>query len=293
LQTTWNRRFRKGLTIGSQWTWAHSIGNTGGSNEAQTTQNPLNFEQDRGNNAFDVRHSLNATALYELPFGRGRARLSNAPSALDAVLGGWEVGGVINARSGMPVDLTIARNDIAYRVNATGRIVDRPLISNGQIATTPVINNPYGGAFRSNRRPTVVAGVSPYLSNPDDRRVFLNPVAFTLPAPGEFGNLGRWALHGPPLAQLDLTLHKKFSLTERHNVEFRAEIYNILNHTNFANPVSRLNNALGVGANQLQPGQPFTAAAAGGSFGLVTSTVTKDVGLGASRQMQLSLRYSF
>ena len=50
-----------------QWTYGHSIGNTGGSNEAQTTQNPFNFEQDRGNNAFDVRHSVNVSVLYQLP----------------------------------------------------------------------------------------------------------------------------------------------------------------------------------------------------------------------------------
>src|SRR4029077_15622569 len=67
LQTTVNRRFAKGLTAGFQWTYAHSIGNTGGSNEAQTTQNPFDFGQDRGNNAFDVRHSANVSVLYALP----------------------------------------------------------------------------------------------------------------------------------------------------------------------------------------------------------------------------------
>jgi hypothetical protein len=284
LQATVNRRFSKGLTIGSQWTWGHSIGNTGGSNEAQTQQNPFNFRQDRGNNAFDVRHTFNATALYALPFGRQRGR---------RIFGGWELGGVYNARTGMPVDLTVARNDIAYRVNETGKIVNAPIVSNGAILTTPVVNNPWGGAFRSNRRPSVVAGVNPYLKNPGDKRALLNPAAFTLPAPGEFGNLGRWALKGPSLAQLDLTLHKRFPIRENHAIEFRGEVYNVLNRANFANPVSRLNNALGTGANQLQPGEPFTQAAAGGSFGMSNSTVTKDVGLGAGRQVQLSLRYSF
>ncbi len=76
-------------------------------------------------------------------------------------------------------------------------------------------------------------------------------------------------------------------------MEFRSELYNIFNHTNFANPVSRLNNALGTSSNQIQPGQPFTQAAAGGTFGMSTSTVTKDVGLGASRQIQMSLRLNF
>ncbi|MCL5746375.1 MAG: hypothetical protein M1541_20995, partial [Acidobacteria bacterium] len=288
-----NRRFSKGLTIGSQWTWAHSIGNTGGSNEAQTQQNPFNFAQDRGDNAFDVRHSINATALYQLPFGRGQAYMKHAPKWADGLFGGWELGGVLNARTGLPIDLTMARNDIAYRLNGTGQLVDAPVVSNGMILTTPVVNNPWGGAFRGNRRPSVVAGVNPFLSNAGDKRVLLNPAAFTIPAPGEYGNLGRWALHGPSLAQLDLTLHKRFKITERHAFEFRAEIYNILNHTNFANPVSRLNDSLGVGGTRLQPGQSFTQSAAGGSFGMATSTVTKDVGLGASRQIQLSLRYNF
>jgi hypothetical protein len=281
---TAHRRFAEGLTVGAQWTWGHSIGNTGGSNEAQTQQNPFNFEQDRGNNAFDVRHSFHATALYTLPFGKRRARL---------LAGGWSIGGVLNARTGMPIDLTLARNDIAYRLNRTGQFVNGPVVEGGQVLTTPVVNNPWGGAFRSNRRPSVVAGASPYLKNPTDKRAFLNPAAFTIPAPGEYGNLGRWALKGPGLAQLDLTLHKRFELGEGHAIEFRGEVYNVLNRANFANPVARLNNALGTGVNQLQPGQPFTAAAAGGSFGMITSTVTKDVGLGAGRQVQLSLRYSF
>ena len=67
----------------------------------------------------------------------------------------------------------------------------------------------------------------------------------------------------------------------------------MLNRANFANPVSRLNNSLGIGSNQLQPGQPYTAGGGGRQFRDATSTVTKDVGLGAGRQMQLSLRYSF
>ena len=88
-------------------------------------------------------------------------------------------------------------------------------------------------------------------------------------------------------------LHKRFPITERVNFEFRTEIYNIFNRANFANPSARLNNSLGVGVNKLQPGDAYTAAAAGGSFGLMNTTVTKDVGLGASRQLQLSLRLNF
>ena len=200
----------------------------------------------------------------------------------------------MNGRTGLPIDLTMARNDIVYSVNATGQFVAAPIVDvSGKILTTPVINNPYGGAFRSNRRPSVVSGVSPFLSDPTDKRVFLNPAAFMVPAPGDFGDLGRWALHGPSLAQLDLTLHKRVNLTERVNVEFRAEVYNILNHTNFANPVSRFNDALGTKSTQLQPDRPYSYKTGGSTFGRSTSTLVRDVGLGASRQIQLSLRLNF
>ncbi len=90
LQMSANRRFGNGLTIGSQYTWAHSLGNTGGSNEAQTAQNPFDFSMDYGNNAFDVRHSFNASAMYQLPFGRGR-KYANSESTRRSMR--WSVAG--------------------------------------------------------------------------------------------------------------------------------------------------------------------------------------------------------
>ena len=94
------------------------------------------------------------------------------------------------------------------------------------------------------------------------------------------------------MSQFDLTLQKKFHITERVNTEFRFEAYNLYNKANFANPVVRLNNVLGTGNNQLQPGVPYNAIA-GGSFGTVLQTVESSVGLGAQRQVQLSIRVSF
>jgi len=286
LQTTVNRRFAKGLTTGFQWTYGHSIGNTAGSNEAQTTQNPFNFGQDRGNNAFDIRHSANASVLYQLPFHLGNRFAQSA-------LGNWEVGGIWNGRTGLPVDITISRPDIISQVNATGQYVG----TFNAATTTAVINNPYGGAFRNNRRPDVVAGVDPFLTNPADGRVMLNPAAFSVPKPGTFGNLGRFALHGPGLEQVDFTVHKKFNLGEARNLEFRAEVYNILNHTNFANPPAVLSNALpGTAASVgtfLQPGQAYTSTTSGSAFGIANATVSRDVGLGSQRQLQMSLRLNF
>jgi hypothetical protein len=205
---------------------------------------------------------------------------------------GWELGDIYNARTGLPVDVTISRPDIVYQVNGTNQFVQSPVVTGGEVMTTPVVDNPYGGAFRSNRRPSVVAGVDPFLHN-GDKRFFLNPAAFTFPQPGQFGNLGRYALHGPGLSQLDFTTHKKFTIDEKRNVEFRAEFYNILNRANFANPPAVLATGLGTAANQLQPGQPYSPAVAGAAFGVFNSTVSKDVGLGAQRQIQFSLRLNF
>lgn len=291
LQTTINRRFSKGLTLGGQWTYAHSIGNTGGSNEAQTAHNPYNFGYDRGNNAFDVRHSMNVTALYELPFGKGRRYGSSLGRAADLALGGWDVGGIVNARSGLPIDVRITRPDIVYVNSATGQVFNSPVLVGGVPVTQPVVNVPGGGASRDVRRPDVVAGVNPFITGAG-KTVYLNAAAFSTPAPGTFGNLGRGALHGPGISQMDLTLSKRFAVTERINVQFRAEAYNIFNRANFDLPVARLNNVLGTATNQLQPGQPYTSGA-GGTFGQIQGTVEKVVGLGASRQLQLSLRLNF
>ncbi len=147
-----------------------------------------------------------------------------------------------------------------------------------------------------------MAGVSPYLST-SDKKLYLNPAAFMIPQAGTFGNLGRNAWVGPGLSQLDVTLHKKLPITEKVNMELRAEIYNIFNHANFANPPATLGAGLPSGFNVtpgsepaptgIQPGQPYTASAAGGAFGRFSSTVANTVGLGAQRQIQLSLRLNF
>jgi hypothetical protein len=91
-------------------------------------------------------------------------------------------------------------------------------------------------------------------------------------------------------------IEQEFAITERLNLEFRGEAYNIFNHANFANPGNlRLGQGIGSGpsAAGIQPGQPFTAAAAGGNFGTLNSTVSNQIGLGTNRQLQLALRLNF
>ncbi|MCC6393974.1 MAG: TonB-dependent receptor [Bryobacterales bacterium] len=305
LQMTINRRFSTGFSLSGQYTYGHDIGNSAGSNEANTAQSPYDFGLERGNNNFDIRQSANFAMLYDLPFGRGKKFRANSNNTMQMLAGSWQVGGLLNLRSGVPIDVLMVRPDIAYHDTRDGLIYSSPVVdTNGTIYTFPVVNTPGGGASRNVRRPDVVAGVNPYRNQ---GLQFLNPAVFSLPAPGSFGNSGRNGLHGPNLSQFDLTASKRVFVTEGKNIEFRAEIYNLFNHANFANPGNiRLREPLPAGGtfpggvvpaanfrNSLQPGQAFSSATAGGLWGTLNSTVANQIGLGTNRQVQLSLRFTF
>jgi hypothetical protein len=316
LQMSLARRFSSGLTLNSQYTFSRSFGNTSGSNEARTAANnarALNeFDYDNGYNNFDVRHTFNLSALYDLPIGKGKKM--DLGSVGNALLGNWGVGAILNGRSGLPLEIGIVRPDVVIQCrNAAGCAVPGgTTFPNGFVAQLPstinaanplppgfmaVVNTPSGGASRNVRRPDLVPGVNPYLSND---RLTLNPAAFATPAPGTFGNVPRNFLRGPSFRQFDVVLNRRFRFSEKMNLEFRTEIFNIFNHTNFDIPGSRLNLALptlagGVAStsNVVQPGQAYTQSAAGGTFGLLRQTVVRDVGLGTSRQIQFALRLNF
>ena len=291
LQSTIQRRFSRGLSMGMQYTWAKELGTSSGSNEAATSQQPYAygaaaFAAEYGRGTFDIRHSLNATALYELPIGHGRALSLNGVA--DTIAGGWQLGGTMNFRGGVPIDVLITRPDVAYVGNTgtpiAGQVSASPVVTGGVVQTTAVMEVPGGGNSRNVRRPNIVPGVSPYLKS---GRQWLNPAAFTAPAPGTFGNSRRNNYTGPVLAQLDTTLKKTVSVGEKLAFEFHADVYNILNHPNYANPGNaRL-------AQVLTPGTPFTSANAGSNWGALSSTVGNQVGIGSNRQIQLSLRASF
>ncbi len=280
-QTSLQRRFNTGVTLNAQYTFGKSYGNTAGSNEAATAGNlarkTADFDYDNGYNNFDVRHTFNISAIYALPFGKSLTGLSKT------LLHGWEAGAILNARSGLPIPVQITRPDVLY-VDAAGNY-----FGNAAAGRTAIINTPGGGNSRNVRRPDLIAGVDPFLNK--DRSI-INPAAFAIPKPGTFGNLVRNQIHGPKFVQQDLIVAKKFRLTESANMEFRTEVFNIFNVTNFANPPAQLPNTFGAGAT-LQPGQPFTTALAGSAFGVVNRSVERTVGLGTQRQIQFALRLNF
>jgi hypothetical protein len=290
LMLSLTRRSSNGLSLNAQYTLSRSFGNTGGSNEALTAANNARtldqFDYDLGYNMFDVRHTFNVSALYSIPYGRSRR--NPATGVADAILGGWDVGGIVNARSGLPIDVRITRPDVVY-IDSAGNAFTNPAAGR-----TAVVNTPGGGASRNVRRPDLIAGVNPLVT--DGGLVFLNPAAFATPAPGVFGNLQRGALHGPNFRQLDVVASKHFPIRSQSNAEFRIEVFNLFDAANFISPVATLPLALPASslteANRVQPGQPYSAAAAG-TFGRITSTVGRTVGLGTSRQVQFAFRLNF
>ncbi|MEP7077217.1 MAG: carboxypeptidase regulatory-like domain-containing protein [Acidobacteriota bacterium] len=316
LQVSLQRSYSTGLTMNAQYTFGKSVGTSAGSNEARTSAQLDNFEADRGRNNFDVRHSFNLSALYALPFGKsGKFDFGKTGNVL---LGGWEVGGIINARSGVPVEVLVVRPDVVVQCQLAAGCPNGAggFFANGFVANLPsfgasfpalptgfiaVVNTPGGGNSRNIRRPNLIDGANAFL---DADRQFINPAAFATPGPGTFGNLGRNQFSGPNFKQLDMILSKRFRFTETMNFEFRTEIFNIFNNTNFANPSTTLNNALpnlsltgGVysagTSNVVQPGQAFTQGAAGSTFGLERATVGRTVGLGSNRQIQFAFRFNF
>jgi hypothetical protein len=205
---------------------------------------------DRSRTNIDVRHTMTSNFIYDLPFGSGRQFLQSGPAS--QILGGWSLSGIVSARSGMPVNITMTR-------------------SSG--------NLPDGNS--SSQRPNLVPGVSIYAADKTISHWF-NPAAFSLPAKGTWGNLGRYAATGPDMFEVDSTLQKRFKVTEGFALNFRASAYNLLNHPVFKNPSSGLGSL---------PGNPPTVS---GSFGKITNVInTGAVGTGAPRRFEFMFRAEF
>jgi hypothetical protein len=275
LQLQANRRFTQDFVLGAQYSWSHNMTDVPGDNATVQTPNCLRCE--KGPADFDIRHTAAINAHYHVPLGRGARRWNTG--ALGRLAAGWSLGAMFSARAGMPVDVRVQRADIAL-VNGAGQTI--PL---GAAGGRPVQETPEGGGSYASLRPSVSPGVNPYL---DGRLRVYNPAAFTLPALGTYGNLGRNALLGPGFSQLDFQLTRTFRFRERGALEARLDFYNLLNHPNFAQPTAKL-----VNVDPLtQPGEAFSDSQSE-NFGVISSTVGRNLGLGTSRQIQAGLRLSF
>jgi hypothetical protein len=221
LQVSLERRLTNGLLWQTQYMWSHGIADASiGAGESVSFQDMACRECDRSDSPYDIRHTVTSNVVYQLPFGEGR-RFLNQHGFASAALGGWEASGIITARTGIPVNITLSRPTSAL----------------------PDGNN-------SSQRPNLVPGVSIYAANQTINNWF-NPAAFAIPAPGTWGNLGRNVARGPGYSEFDVALQKQFALTERLRLNFRAEIFNLFNQPIYANPSGSL------GSNPADPSGSF------------------------------------
>ena len=240
-QVKLNHRLSKGFQGGLSYTFGHAIDDVQDYGIFSTQpQDNNNLRAEKGNSSNDIRQSLSYQLVYDLPFGKNRKFLNGVTGATGAIVNGWQLSGVGTIRTG--------------------------------IATSVLIGvNTFGNANLTNQRPNAVAGVDIYAANKNNDH-WLNPAAFSLPAPGTFGNLGRNIFYGPGYAQEDLMLAKNMVLRDKAALQFRAEVFNIFNHPNFDVPSATFNTS---------------------TFGQVLNTFGRTFGGGVARQIQLALKLRF
>jgi len=221
LSLSLRRPFSNGLLVAANYAYTHEIdngSNGSGDGDEISPQNAMCLACDRASGAWDARHVFNANAVYELPFGHGKALL-NQDGIANAIAGGWEVTTTALARTGFPVNVLMPSSYTAPDGNS------------------------------GSERPDLVPGVS--LTPPGGRKVagWINPAAFQTPA-GEFGTAPRNLVRGPGTWQIDLGAGKTIPLRERGRIEFRSEFYNIFNHPQLGQPQSTFNpsNTTGFGS---------------------------------------------
>ncbi len=202
LQNSIEKHFSKGLALLLSYSWAHSIDNSTNGEDASNgpviPQNPRNTRAEKAHSAIDVRHRLVGSFIYELPLG-GKAR----SRAARALLGGWQIGGILTASSGVRQSPSLAPSP----ANTTGPV----------------------------RPDRLRDGNLPRTQRTIDR--WFDPPAFEAPQSARFGNSGRNVLQMPGLALVDAMLGRNFSLRERTRLELRAEFFNLTNTAQMGRPV--------------------------------------------------------
>jgi hypothetical protein len=228
-----NRRFSNRLAFQASYTWAHAISNTPlTSFSSGTTNDPFNYDLDRGDADLDRRQMFVANAVYELPSFQKWGHIA------EYILGSWQFNTIASFLGGTPIDVYSGANTAGLR-NA------------------------------GHQRPDLVPGVPIYLHTGDNRQ-FLNPAAFALPEAGKFGNLGRGTVRGPSTKNIDFSINKNWRFREHYGVQFRAEMFNAFNHPNFGSNELFSPDQLGANLNfQENKNEPNFGKATNGNFGVI------------------------
>ena len=225
----------KNVTLTANYTWSRAMDN--GTNVRTTLPaNSFNLRNEYGPSGVDLRHIFTAFVSYDVPSFTNRMPL---------LFKGWQLNSLMTFHTGNPLNLISGVNR-----SGSGDITDR----------VDVIGEPYRD---------VPPRATPFGAVP-----WFNPAAFAFAAPGTFGNIGRNALRGPGFGAVDFSVFKEIPVRERIRFQIRAEIFNLLDRANFANPGTNRNAAT--------------------TFGLITNTrngaSAPGIGFGEPRNVQLALK---
>jgi hypothetical protein len=240
LQTGFTQRLSHGLRGGVSFTWSKNIDTGPGfiasyaNGELGVTENPFNASAERGLSPYNLPYNFTTNVTYDIPWKK--------TGWSSRLFGGWQAGGIFTTHPGTPFTVSDGFNN--SRSGDTNN-PDRPNLAPGFTSDSIILGGP---------------------------NTYFNSRAFTLPAAGFYGNVGRNILKGPGFGNLDFSAHKSITITERVRADFRAEFFNILNHANFDLPSATIFNSNGTYL---------------GSAGHVSQTLT------TSRQIQFGLKFIF
>ena len=218
--------FTKGLYVLNSFTWGKAMGDSEQALEyfagyyQANPQNIRNLAAEKGPSSFDVKLNNVTSVVYQLPFGKGRQFGAHMNPVVDAFLGGWELTSINTAHTGQPLDVTYG---------ATGANIVSSLSNDyrGQPFLRPNVSGSAVSQSRSAMLNTYFAGYT-----------FTTP-----PASAPFGDLGRNSFRAPNFEQWDFSVDKNFRIHESHRLQFRAEFFDVLNHTNFGIPNTQTTSA--------------------------------------------------
>jgi hypothetical protein len=274
------KRVGKGLQFQSSYTWSRALDDNQGQLGADSLgtnaypADPANIRLEKGLASFDAAQSWHFNTIYRLP------DLTSTQGGIEKLVNGWGISGILSAQSGTPFTAALQTNRSRSSINggasSFGVASDRPDLVAGR-------NNSNATSGTTAGCPGVTAGQK--LGTPN---LWYDPCAFTLPAAGFLGTAGRNILRGPGIFSLDLSVTKDTALRflgEAGKLEFRAEMFNILNHPNFTVP------ELGGGSSDNSAGVVFAGSRDGelplAAAGRITSTNT------SARQIQFGLKLLF